>query len=59
MKESTMIDRYCLCGHRIHVQFQKRENRWSPTFWSVVRYSGHKRFTCPVCGRKLDIDDLN
>ncbi|WP_153307172.1 hypothetical protein [Oceanidesulfovibrio marinus] len=54
-----MIDRYCLCGHRIHVQFSKRENRWSPTFWSVVKYSGHKRFTCPVCGRKLDIDDLN
>lgn len=53
-----MLDRYCLCGKKIHVQFLKRNERWSPTFWNLALFSGQNQFECPACGRRIHIDEL-
>lgn len=53
-----MQKRYCTCGSLVWVNYEGRENCWMARF---LQEPQHTVFICqcPVCGQRLNIDDLN
>ena len=50
--------RYCLCGYTIWVQYNVAEEVSDTVFWNQEN-SGSSINKCPVCRKKLDIDNLS
>jgi hypothetical protein len=54
-----MQQRFCVCGHTVWVEYRFKNLGCWYRFWSP-RYGRNVLLTrCPLCGKKIDIDELS
>jgi hypothetical protein len=59
--EAVMQKRFCSCGHPVLVSYTwlgRGASRVHAAFYALQRREGGRIGVCPVCGKRLDIDQL-